>query len=57
MRQVEKKIQHNLNYVWLVRHVDNIFMLSSALFDRIQAKNLSLVFLKEKIDEGEHAGV
>ena len=53
MRQIEKKIQNDLNYLWLVRYVDNIFMLSSALFDRIQAKNLSLVFVKEKIDESE----
>lgn len=29
-----------------------MFQLSSAFFEKIQAKNLSLVFVKEKIDEG-----
>jgi len=55
MRQIEKKIKNDLNYVWLVRYVDTIFNLSSSLFDRLQAKNLSLVFVKEKIDEEEKA--
>ena len=53
MRQIEKKINNDLNYVWLVRYVDTAFNLSSALFDRLQAKNLSLVFVKDKIEESE----
>ena len=53
MRQVEKKIKNDLNYLWLVKYVDNIFNLSSGLFERLQAKNLSLVFVKEKLDENQ----
>ena len=53
MRQIDKKIQNDLHYLYLVRNVDTLFHLSSALFERLQAKNLSLVFVKEKIDESE----
>lgn len=51
MRQIDKKLLNDLNYLWLVKHVDTLFQLSSALFNRIQAKNLSLVYVKEKVDE------
>jgi hypothetical protein len=34
-----------------------MFMLSSSLFDMIQAKNLSLVFVKEKLDEDEQVEI
>ena len=34
MREVQKKIVNDLNYVWLVRSVDNIFLLSSSLFGK-----------------------
>lgn len=51
MRQIEKKIKHDLSYLWLVKNVDNLYQLSSAFFQRIQAKNLSLIYIKEKIDE------
>jgi hypothetical protein len=50
IRQIEKKIKNDLNYLWLVKHVDSMFTLSSSLFERIQAKNLSLVFVKEKLN-------
>jgi hypothetical protein len=46
MRQIDKKIQNDLHYLYLVRNVDTIFHLSSALFERVQAKNLSQVFVK-----------
>jgi hypothetical protein len=53
MRQVDKKIQNDLNYLWLIKHVDNLYLLSSSLFQGLPAKNLSLVFLKDKVDENE----
>jgi hypothetical protein len=47
-------MNNDLNYLWLVKYVNNLFNLSSALFKptmaSMQAKNLSLVFVKEKID-------
>jgi hypothetical protein len=51
MRQVDKKILNDLNYLWLVKYVNNIFELSSTLFNRKQEQNLSKVYIKEKIDE------
>lgn len=36
MRQVDKKILNNLNYLWLVKYVDNIFRLSSTLYNSIE---------------------
>jgi hypothetical protein len=51
MRQVDKKILNDLNYLWLVKYVNNIFELSSTLFTRKQEQNLSKVYIKEKIDE------
>jgi len=53
MRQAEKKMNNDLNYLWLVKYVDSLFILSSALFDQPAAKNLSMVFVKEKVDESE----
>lgn len=50
MREIDKKIINNLDYLWLVKYVDNCFNLSSAYFDRIQEKHLSLVYVKEKIN-------
>lgn len=47
-------MNNDLNYLWLVKYVDNLFNLSSALFQppfaSMQTKNLSLVFVKDKID-------
>jgi hypothetical protein len=47
-------MNYDLNYLGFVKYVDNIFNLSAALFEppfaRMQAKNLSLVYVKEKID-------
>lgn len=54
MRQVDKKIVNDLNYLWLVKYVNNIFELSSTLFNRRQEQNLSKVFIKEKIDESSN---
>lgn len=51
MRQVDKKMLNDLNYLWLVKYVNNIFHLSSTLFARPQEKILSKVYIKEKIDE------
>jgi hypothetical protein len=51
IRQVDKKILNDLNYLWLVKYTNNIFGLSSALFARKQEQNLSKVYIKEKIDE------
>ena len=51
MRQVDKKIVNDLNYLWLVKYVNNIFHLSTTLFARPQEKSLSKVYIKEKIDE------
>lgn len=51
IRQVDKKILNDLNYLWLVKYVNNIFDLASVLFgERRQVQNLSKVFIKEKID-------
>ena len=46
-------MNNDLNYLWLVKYVDNLYSLSSSLFDKRQAKNLSLVFVKDKIDESQ----
>lgn len=51
MRQVDKKVLNDLNYLWLVKYVNNVFELSSSLFNRKQEQNLSKVYIKEKIDE------
>lgn len=50
MRQVDRKILNDLNYLWLVKYINNIFDLSYSLFDRSRAQHLSKVFVKEKID-------
>jgi hypothetical protein len=54
IRQVDSKVLNDLNYLWLVKYVDNIFRLSSSLFDRPQEQNLSKVYIKEKIDESQN---
>ena len=41
-----------LSYLWLVKTVDNCFRLSTSLFGMIQERSLSMVFVKEKVDEG-----
>lgn len=46
MRQVDKKIVNDLHYLWLIKYVNNIFQLSSTLFPRIEAQNLSKVYIK-----------
>jgi len=50
MKLVDKKILNDLNYLWLVKYVDNCYRFSSALWANVYSKNLSLVFIKEKID-------
>jgi len=32
---VDKKIVNDLDYLWVVKHVDNMFRLSSALFEKL----------------------
>lgn len=54
MRQVDRKIVNDLNYLWLVKYINNIFDLSYSLFDRSRAQHLSKVFVKEKIDESQN---
>ena len=51
IRQVDLKINDILNYLWLVKTADNCFRLSTSLFKRIQEKYLSMVYVKEKVDE------
>lgn len=53
MKLVDKKILNDLNYLWLVKYVDNCYRFSSALWANVYSKNLSLVFIKEKIDQAE----
>ena len=54
MRQVDRKMLNDLNYLWLVKYINNIFDLSYSLFDRSRAQHLSKVFVKEKIDESQN---
>lgn len=59
MRIIDQKIRNDLNYLSLVKYVDNVFKLSSSLFGIneqrnefvYEERNLSLVFVKEKLDE------
>ena len=51
MRQVDKKIINDLDYLWLVKYMKNCFYLSSVLFNRNEQRHLSLVYVKEKVDE------
>lgn len=52
-RLVDRKILNDLNYLWLVKYVDSCFRLSAGLFSRLESRNLSMVYVKEKIDEAE----
>lgn len=49
-RLVDRKILNDLNYLWLVKYVDSCFRLSAGLFSRLESRNLSMVYVKEKID-------
>ena len=51
IRQVDKKMNDVLSYLWLVKTADNCYRLSTSLFRRIQERYLSMVFVKEKVDE------
>jgi hypothetical protein len=46
IRQIDKKMNNDLNYLWLVKYTSNIFQLSSALFLRPEERHLSMVFIK-----------
>ena len=50
MRHVDKKISNDLHYLWLAKTTDNIFNMSTALFETPEERRLSMVFLKDKID-------
>jgi hypothetical protein len=53
MQLVNDKIEHSLSHLTLLKYTDNCFRLSSAFFSRLEAKNFSLLYFKEKIFEDE----
>ena len=53
MRIVDEKMSRNLNYLSIAKQTDNCFRLSSSVFSTLEEKDLSLVYLKERVDDSE----
>lgn len=41
---------HELDILSLIKYVDNCYRLSGSFFSSLEAKNLSLIFFREKMD-------
>ncbi len=46
-------MERDLDYLQLVKNIDNCYRLSGSLFNNVIEKDLSLLYFREKIDEGE----
>ncbi len=52
MELVDQKMERDLDYLQLVKNVDNCYRLSGSLFSNMIEKDLSQIYFREKIDEG-----
>ena len=51
MKAVHDKIDNTLSHLTLLKYTDSCFRLSSSLFSKLEAKNFSLLYFREKIFE------
>ena len=49
MLAIDRKMDASLNHLSILKYADNCFRLSSALFSSLSAKNLSLLYFKERV--------
>jgi hypothetical protein len=56
MKGLKGKIDRSLNHLGMVKYTDIVYQLSSSFFGVKAAKNLSQIYLKEKINEAAKCG-
>ena len=53
MKAMHRKIDNSLSHLSLLKYTDSCFRLSSSVFSKLEAKNFSLLYFREKIFENE----